>query len=354
VEILGHAVRAPSTIGTWLRSFSWGNVSQLAAAGRDTLIRAWRSGAGPGEGPVTIDVDSTICETYGLAKIGGSRFTYTHTRGYHPLIAVIAGWGDVINSRLRGGPAHTARGAASFITETIRRLRDGGATGPITLRADSGFYNENVVEACRAEGVRFSITVPQNKGVQAAISKIADDAWREIPYWCDGGAEVAETTYRPFGQKRTVRLVVRRVRPSPGSQLALLAVWSYHAFITDRTGDIVAIEADHRRHAEIENVIRDLKYSCGLNHMPSGRFDANAAWLELNVLAHNIARWSERIGDITDSWIATETLRRRYLAVPGRLTRSARRTTLHLPVDWPWADQFIAALDRVRALPVHT
>ncbi len=132
---------------------------------------------------------------------------------------------------------------------------------------------------------------------------------------------------------------MRRVRPTPGSQLALFAEFSYHAFITDRHGPMLDLEADHRRHAEIENTIRDLKYGVGLNHLPSGRFGANAAWLALNVIAHNLARWTSRIG-LGETLIATDTIRRHHLAMPGRLTRSARHLTLHLPQRWPWADAF--------------
>ena len=144
---------------------------------------------------------------------------------------------------------------------------------------------------------------------------------------------------------RPVRLIVRRVRPTPSSQLDLFGVsYTYHAFITDRAGQTLALEADHRRHAEVENAIRDLKYGVGLNHLPSGRFGANAAWLAFNVMAHNLARW---VGLLGLGLIATtKTLRRRLFAVVGRLTRSARRVTLHLPTRWPWAADWIRALDR--------
>jgi hypothetical protein len=158
-SVLGHAVLAPSTIGTFLRSFTWGHARQLDKVAGELLVRAWAAGAGPGPGPVTIDVDSSIVETYGLKKQGGSRFTYTHVRGYHPLLATMAATSDVIHSRLRGGNSHTARGAAGFLAETFARARTAGATGPLRLRADSGFYSRNVVDACRKANVRFSITV---------------------------------------------------------------------------------------------------------------------------------------------------------------------------------------------------
>ena len=169
----------------------------------------------------------------------------------------------------------------------------------------------------------------------------------------EGAAAVAETTYTPFrGESDTtpVRLIVRRVRPTPGSQLALFASYSYHAFITDREGDTLELEADHRRHAEIENAIRDLKYGVGLNHLPSGRFAANAAWMAVQVMAHNLARWTARIG-LGEQVVTTRTLRRRFFSLVGRLTRSARRLTLHLPQGWPWGNLFSGALARLRSLP---
>jgi hypothetical protein len=274
-------------------------------------------------------------------------------RGYHPLYAVIAGTGDVVHSRLRGGNANSGRGAGSFLTETFSRVRAAGATGPLTVRADSGFYSGAVAGACRRAGVRFSITVKLNKALHKAIAAIPDDAWVPIPYFLDG-ADVAETTYRPFGKKAPlVRLIVRRVKPTPGSQLALFVDYSYHAFITDRDGATLELEADHRRHAVVEDAVRDLKYGVGLNHLPSGRFGANAAWLNLNVTAHNIARWTSRLG-LGETLIATDTLRRRHLRAPGRITRSGRQLTLHLPKRWPWAEQFTNSLARLRTIVLVT
>ena len=280
-------------------------------------------------------------------------FGHTKVRGYHPLVAAMAGTGEVVHSRLRGGNAHSGRGAASFLTESFNRVRTAGATGPLTLRADSGFYNHKVVDACRAADVRYSITAKLYPGLKKVIEAIDESAWTPIAYFFDGAA-VAETTYQPFGNKgRPCRLIVRRVRPTPGSQLALFTEFSYHAFITDRPGATLELEADHRRHAEIENVIRDLKYGVGLNHLPSGRFGANAAWLGLNVIAHNLARFSSRLG-LDGEAITTETFRRRYLSLPGRLTRSARRLTVHLPARWPWAERFLAALTRHRDVSLVT
>jgi Transposase DDE domain group 1 len=350
--VLGHGVLAPSTLGTFLRSFTWGHARQLDRASGELLARAWTAGGGPGGEPVTLDVDSTICETYGLAKQGGV-FGHTKVRGYHPLLAAVAGTGDVVHCRLRGGNANSGRGAGGFLTETFNRIRAAGATGPVTLRADSGFYSRKVVDACRHADVRFSITVKLSKALRQVIAEIPDDAWKTIPYFLDG-ADVAETTHRSFGKDQPeLRLIVRRVRPTPGTQLALFVEFSYHAFITDRTGETLALEADHRRHAEIENTVRDLKYGVGLNHLPSGRFGANAAWLALNVIAHNLSRWVGRIG-LDKPLVTHKTLRRRYLRVSGRITRSARRVTLHLPQRWPWADTFHAALTHLRAVVLVT
>ena len=149
------------------------------------------------------------------------------------------------------------------------------------------------------------------------------------------------------------------MKPTPGSQLALFASYSYHGFITDRQGDTLELEADHRRHAEIENAIRDLQYGVGLNHLPSGRFPANGAWLAVQslprtrygVMAHNLARWTARIG-LDQGVMTTKTLRRRLFSLAGRITRRARRLILHLPRHWPWEDQFTGALARLRTLPL--
>jgi hypothetical protein len=352
--VLGFAVKAASTLGTFLRSFRWGHVRQLDLVSRELLARAWAAGAGPGAGPFTIDLDSTICETYGLAKEGDAKVNYARVRGYNPLLAIAAGTGDVLMARLRGGTATSGRSAGHFLRETIGRVRAAGATGQLTVRADSGFYLQAVVAVCRTLGVRFSVTLRQQAGVRRLIEAIPEVAWRPIPYWLDGGADVAETTYTPFADQphaRPVRLIVRRVRPTPGSQLAAFVLYDYHPFITDREGDTRSLEADHRRHAEVENAIRDLKYGVGLNHLPSGRFAANGAWLAVQVIAHNLARWTTRIG-LGEVIVTTKTLRRRLFALAGRLTRSARRFTLHLPARWPWAIGWATALAKLRAVPL--
>ena len=255
--------------------------------------------------------------------------------------------------RLREGRANTARGAAHFLRETVGRVRYGGASGRAGRQRSTpiAWY-----PSAASWTVRFSITIRQHKSLRNLIEAIPEADWRPIPYWMDGAADVAETTYTPFQSEpgaAPVRLIVRRVKPTPGSQLALFATYSYHGFITDRDGEMLELEADHRRHAEIENAIRDLKYGVGLNHMPSGRFAANAAWLAIQVMAHNLARWTARTG-LGEQVVTTKTLRRRFFSLAGRITRSARRLTLHLPQPWPWETQFSRALARLRAIPLPT
>ena len=321
---------------------------------RELLARAWAAGSGPGDLPLTIDLHSTICETYDLGKEVARPQGYTGQRGYQPLLAVATGTGEVLMARLREGRANTARGSAHFLRETLGRVRYAGATGPLTVRADSGFYTHSIVALRRRTGVRFSITVRQHTQLRRLIEAIPEAEWRPIPYWMESAADVAEAEYTPFGTEpdtAPVRLIVRRVKPTPGSQLALLARYSYHGFITDREGDTLDLESDHRRHSDIENAIRDLKYGVGLNHLPSGRFSANAAWLAVQVMSHNLARWTARIA-LEEPAATTKTLRRRFFSLAGRLTRSARRLTLHLPRGWPWENQFSSALARLRALPI--
>ena len=353
-RVIGCVVKAPSTLGTFLRSFRWGHVRQLDRVSRELLARAWSTGAGPSDGPLTIDLDSTICETYGLSKEGARHHGYAGQRGYHPLLAVAAGTGEVLMSRLREGRANTARGAAHFLRETLGRVRYAGSKGQLTVRADSGFYTHAIAAVCRKMDVRYSITVRQHQSLRHLIEAIPEEDWTPIPYWMEGAADVAETSYTPFKSEPNaapVRLIVRMVRPTPGSQLALFANYSYHALITDREEDTLALEADHRRHAEIENAIRDLKYGVGLNHLPSGRFPANAAWLAIQVIAHNLGRWTARIG-LGERIVTTKTLRRRFFSLAGRITRKARRLTLHPPQRWPWETQLRGALTRLRALPL--
>ena len=357
-QVCAHELRAPSTIGTWLRAFRWGHVRQLDAAARQLLQRAWAAGAGPRpDEPVTIDIDSTMCKTYGLFKQGGRKYTRKHHRGYHPLLGVVAGYDQVVAARLREGVANDARGARSFVVETIRRVRAAGAGGKLTLRADSGFFSQAVVDACRQADVRFSITVKMNPYLQQAIDAIPDDAWTPIPDWQprDGQAEIAEVCVPAFKDDPIpIRLIVRRVTPQAvkaGEQLALLPDWRYHALVTDIPGPLLQVEAFHRDHADVESTIKDLKHHAGLAHLPSGRFAANAAWLGLVAIAYNIGRWTLLAGKGIDCFCSTKTLRQRLIAWPARLARSGRRVILHAPEGWPWAGAVTAMLARLRALP---
>jgi Transposase DDE domain group 1 len=207
-EVLGHRVMAPSTLGTFLRSFTFGHIRQLDRVAEILLARAWAAGAGPGDQELTIDVDSTVCEVHGHAK-GGAAYGYTRRLGYHPLLASRADTGEMLHLRMRTGSANTARGAERFVNELAGRVRRAGANGPLTLRGDSGFWSGKVIAACRRHGIRFSITVRQTKLVKAAIATISEDAWTDIDYPDGGAAQVAETT---LAGKAGGRLVVRRTR----------------------------------------------------------------------------------------------------------------------------------------------
>jgi hypothetical protein len=343
-QVLGHRVVAPSTIGTFLRGFSFGHVRQADAFSEAVLTAAWEAGAGPGAGPLTIDIDSTICEVHGYAKQGAA-YGYTRQLGLHPLLATRADTGEVLHVRFRKGSANTGRGAQRFVREVIGRVRRAGATGPITLRADSGFWSNKVLTACRDHGVRYSITVNRQRPIMDAIDAITEEEWTPIAYTNSGDAQVAETTY---GDGH--RLVVRRTRIK-GAQPALFDQWRHHAFITDRAGTAIELDADHRAHAVVELAIRDLKEGAGMAHCPSGQFNANAAWCVFATVAHNLMRWTSRLGVGHRGPIVAKTIRRRLLAVAGRITHSARTRTLHLPTRWPWAEQFHTALSAIRALP---
>ena len=238
---IGCVVKAPSTLGTFLRSFRWGHVRQLDRVSRELLARAWAAGAGPGDGPLTIDLDSTICETYGLAKEGARHHGYTGQRGYHPLLAVAAGTGDVLMVRLRGGRANTARGAAHFLRETVGRVRYAGAKGQLTMRADSGFYTHAIVAVCRKLNVRFSIhrsaapkpAEPDRGHTRGGLDAGPATGWTAPPTW----RRPATPPFKASPARRRCGSSSGGVKPTPGSQLALFAIYSYHAFITDRDGD---------------------------------------------------------------------------------------------------------------------
>ena len=340
--VLGHRVAAPSTLGTFLRAFTFGHVRQLDRVLAEGLRRAWSAGAGPGDQRLIVDVDSFVGEVYGHDKHGAS-FGYTHKRGYHPLLATRAGSGEVLHIRARKGSANTSRGALRFVEELIPRIERAGATGPKLLRADSGFWNTKLMAKLERAGWTYSIGVRQQPHIKAAIAAIADADWQPLPdYPEDGEAQIAQTM---IGKQR---LIIRRTR-LVGDQAELWPDWRHFAFLTNRTDTIEQVEAEHRQHAVVELAIRDLKDQA-LAHFPSGRFYANAAWTVIAALAHNLLRWTHLIALPGQTIRTARTLRRRLLTIPARLTRSSRRTKLRMPARWPWAEDFLAALARLRAL----
>jgi len=343
--LLGHRVMAPSTLGTFLRSFTFGHVRQLDRVLGETLRRAWSAGAGPGEERLVIDIDSFVGEVHGYDKQSAG-FGYTGELGYHPLLATRSGSGEVLHARLRKGQAGSGRGALRFVQELIARVRRAGACGEILVRADSAFWNKRVMAYLAERGCRYSIGVTMHKVVAERIAQIPEEAWQSVPDYPDTGiCELAETT---LGEER---LIVRRVHlHAQDAQTELFAYWRHFAFVSNRSEDIHAVDREHRQHAEVELVIRDLKDQA-LAHFPSGRFAANSAWTVIACLAHNLQRWTGMLGLHDPTPRTARTIRRWLLAIPGRLTRTARRWTLHLPARWPWQRQFIEALTRIRALP---
>ena len=355
-SVVSHRVMAPSTLGTFLRSFTFGHVRQLEAVNDIVRQRAWAAGTTPGA--LVVDVDSTICEVVGKAKQGAA-FGYTHVLGYHPLLATIAGSGEILHGRLRKGSANTQRGTTRFVNELVARARRDDQTRKLTIRFDSGFWSNATMLNLNRLDVRFTMAIKTSVGaVQTAIAGIAHDAWQPIEYTKDGEAEVAECDYTSGkGTKRvTRRMIVRRTRFTDTTQQKLWPDWRHHAFLTDLDGDVVDVDRFHREHATVELAIKDLKAGAGLEHLPSGVFSANSAWFQIAILAHNMCRWTTRLGGHdTDRLIVARTIRTRLLALPGRLVNRAGQLTLRLPSRWPWADTFTKILDTLRALePVPT
>ena len=341
--VLGHDVAAPSTLGTFLRAFTFGHVRQLDRVLAESLSRAWLAGGGPGDQRLVVDVDSFVGEVFGADKQGAG-YGYTHTRGYHPIVATRAGTGEVLHIRARKGSANTSRGALRFVEELIPRVTRAGATGSKLLRADSGFWNHKIMARLQSAGWLYSIGVRQQKHIKAAITAIPEQDWQTLADYPEGGeAQIAQTM---LGRQR---LIVRRTR-LVGAQAELWPDWRHFAFFTNRTDVIELVESEHRQHAAVELAIRDLKDQA-LAHFPSGKFTANAAWTVIAALAHNLLRWTTLIG-LPDTIIPTaRTLRRRLLTVPGRITRTARTVTLRMPARWPWEHEFLDALDRLRTVP---
>ena len=352
-RVLPFRVMAPSTLGTFLRAFTFGHVRQLDRVLAETIRRAWSFGAGPGADAMTIDLDSWICAVHGKQKHGAA-YGYTRVLGYHPILATWAATGEVLHARLRKGSSQ--RGHKRFIEELVARVRRAGAAGALTVRADSGFWSYALIDTLNRLEVHWSITVAINQQIRARIATIDDDAWQRIVYPDGGEAQVAETTITSTRNRRTrtLRLVVRRTRLTDRIQAQLWPDWRHHAFITDLDTPVIQADQFHRDHATVELAIRDLKEGAGLEHCPSGRFFANAAWLGCAVLAHNMIRWTARLGGIhpDDQLTVTRTIRSRLLALPGRLVNRSGRHGLRLPQRWPWATTFTRALDKIRALPL--
>lgn len=354
-RVLPFKVMAPSTLGTFLRAFTFGHVRQLDAVIAEAIRRAWSLGAGPGRKPMTIDLDSTICEVHGDHKQGAA-YGYTRLLCYHPILAVRADTGEVVHARLRKGSSQ--RGTKRFCEELIARVKRAGAVGPLAVRSDAGFFSYALIDTLVRLRVAYSITIQVTARVQRFIEAIEPSAWKPITYPDGGVAEVAEVVYvsQRRGGSRPMRLVVRRTRLTDPRQQQLWPTWRHHCFVTNLDLSTVEADAFHRDHARVELAIRDLKEGAGLEHCPSGHFFANAAWLGCAVLAHDLVRWTARLGGVhPDSELTVaRTVRTRVLGVPGRLVNRSGRLTLRLPKRWPWAFNFVHALDAIRSLPLVT
>ena len=363
MSTLFGGIRAPSTLGSHLRSYTWGNVSQLEKTGREFLAELARQAPLlPGAGTLAfIDIDSMQKRVYGHHK-QGAKFGHTKIQGKSLLVRGLNALAAVISTpiaapviaatRLRGGNAASARGAASMAAQAIGTARACGCTGQIIVRLDSAFYNNVVIGAIRRGGARFSVTVPMNSSIRAAIASIGEDAWTPIRYpraiWDDqlqawvSDAEVAETGYTAFASKKgqavTARLIVRRVRDlnkqAADGQDELFPVWRYHAVFSDSPFELVQAEEQHRDHAVVEQVFADVT-SGPLAHMPSGVFTANAAWLAIAAMAHNLVRAAGTLASLPFAKARAATIRRDLIAVAARTARHGRgHLTLHLPEGW--------------------
>ncbi len=354
-------VRAPSTIGTFLRAFTFGHVRQLGAVASRFLATLVTITPILREAGVVayVDVDDTVRQVHGHAKQGAG-FGYSGVRGLNALIATVSTPTSaplIAATRLRRGATNSARGAAGFVAEALTTARSAGARGLVIVRLDSAFYTADVIAACTRAGARFSVTARINTAVERAISGIDEAAWVPIKYpnaiweeaeqrWISDAqvAEIAFTAFtsRPKGDQVTARLIVRRVKrlnPRAGSdgsgQGELFAAYRYHAVFTSSPLSMLAAEADHRGHAIIEQVIADLKNSA-LAHLPSGKFTANAAWLVLAAIAFNLTRAAGATASTFHAKATTATIRTQLIAVPARIASSGRRLRLHLPTGWPW------------------
>lgn len=348
-------VRAPSTLGTFLRSFTFGHVRQLDAVHSRLLINLARQAPLlPGADEVAfVDVDDTLKQTYGYAKQGAGR-GYTGVKGLNALLAPISTPSSapvIAAARLRKGSANSGKGSAKLIGEALGTARQAGASGLLILRADSAYYRQDVIEMALRQRAYFSITARLLIPVRKAIEAIPADAWTPIKYtnavydeqsgsWVSN-AEVAEISYTAFASKAkaqhvTARLIVRRVPDlNPDNQSELFTAYRYHAVFTNSPLPMLQAEKTHRAHAIVEQVIADLKNG-PLAHLPSGHFWANSAWLVCAAMAFNLTRATGTLAASFHAKATTGTIRAQLITIPARLARSARRLTLHLPAQWPW------------------
>jgi DDE family transposase len=364
---LFSGVRAPSTLGTFLRSFTHGHVQQLDAVGGDLLagltvrVPSVVAGADAADGFACIDLDDTIREVHGYAKQAAA-YGYTGVRGLNIQLATIAtplAAPVIARARLRKGSTASAKGAGRLLAQAITTARAAGVKGRILCRADSAYYGWAFVGTAIRAKTWFSVTARMTKTVTGAITSIDEDAWVAIKYpnaiWEDddtvpgGGhwvsdAEVAEVPFTAFTGRRkaehvTCRLIVRRVKrlqrlASDGTEQGeLFATYRHHAFITNSTLAMVEADQRHRDHAIVEQVIAELKDNA-LAHLPSGKYTANAAWVSLAVMAFNLARAAAVAAGLAKArW---SSLRRKIIRVAGRIASTSRRLDLHLATHWPW------------------
>ncbi len=348
-------VRAPSTLGTFLRTFTFGHVRQLDAVASRLLVNVCRSASLlPSAHDFTyVDIDDTVKPTFGYAKQGAGR-GYTGVKGLNVLLGIISTPSSrpvIAAARLRKGSTNSAKGAHRFVADALITARSCGATGTLVLRADSAFYQCDVIASVLRRRACFSITARQLPPVRKGIESIAEDAWTPIKYtnalwdadsqrWISD-AEVAEIAFTAFTSKAkakqvTARLIVRRVPDvNPANQNPLFTVYRYHAVFTNSPLPMLEAEKAHRAHAIVEQVIADLKNG-PLAHLPSGRFWANSAWVVCAAMAYNLTRSAGVLASAFHAKATTGTIRAQLINVPGRLARSARKLVLHLPVDWPW------------------
>jgi hypothetical protein len=352
-------VRAPSTLGTFLRAFSHGHVQQLSAVLRQSLIAlAKRVDLLPGADQVVfVDLDSTHRQVYGYAKAGAEHGRLKGKKTLHPLIATVStpiARPVVAGIRLRKGKSADVRGAARFLAEALAVVRQIAPTAQIVVRGDSKFYTADVAATAARYRASVSLTTGSNPSVDAAITTIPETAWTAIHYpdaFVDtetgrlvSDAQVAGIPYtaftsRPAREQVSGRLIVRRVKrlntTAAAGQDELFTTWRHHAvFVTSRFQTLQA-EAQHRDHAIIEQTIADAT-SSALAHLPSGSFSANAAWAVLWAIAHNLTRAAGALASMTHARATTATIRAHLINVPARIARGARRLTLHLPEGWPW------------------